>query len=199
MCLVQAPRLYGPNTTSGVLALFTKDPFTYPGTTVTVDAGNQSVLRGSFRTAWAPTPKFGFKATLEGFRGTEWPFLAADTIGEQKPRDQDLRRYGGELRADFRPTPASEIIANYGRSGAGNAVEPTGLGPAQVKDWVYQTYQLRGRFKQTFAQVFLNTSDAGGTYPARRKFARRQTAPTSLTMRASSTNRRSSPLSCNRA
>ena len=33
-----------------------------------------------------------------------------------------------------------------------------------MKDWVYQTYQLRGRYKQTFAQVFMNTSNAGGTY-----------------------------------
>ena len=156
--------LYGPNTTSGVMAIFTKSPFSSQGTTLTVDGGNQSVLRGSFRTAWAPTPKFGFKATYEGFRGKEWPFLAADTIGELKSRERDINRQGGEIRADFRPTPSSEIIANYGRSQAGSAVEPTGLGPAQVKDWVYQTYQLRGRYQQTFAQVFLNKSDAGATY-----------------------------------
>ncbi|HLE56069.1 MAG TPA: TonB-dependent receptor, partial [Rhodothermia bacterium] len=156
--------LYGPNTTSGVMAIFTKSPFTTQGTTVTVDAGNQSVLRGSIRTAWALTPKFGFKLAYEGFKGEEWPFLPADTIGEQKPRDRDINRQGGEVRVDFRPTTASEIIANYGRSQAGSVVEPTGLGPAQVKDWVYQTYQLRGRYRQLFAQVFMNTSDAGGTY-----------------------------------
>ena len=48
---------------------------------------------------------------------------------------------------DFRPNSASEVIGTYGRSQANHAVEPTGLGPAQVKDWVYQTYQVRGRFK----------------------------------------------------
>lgn len=156
--------LYGPNTASGVMAMFTKSPFSSQGTTITLDGGNQNVLRGSFRTAWAPTAKFGFKASFDAFRGTEWDFLPADTLGERKPRDQDLNRYGGEVRVDFRPTAASEIIANYGRSKAGNAVEPTGLGPAQVRDWVYQTFQLRGRYKQLFAQTFLNTSDAGGTY-----------------------------------
>ena len=156
--------LYGPNTTSGVMAIFTKSPFTSQGTTLTFDAGNQSVLRGSFRTAWAPTPKFGFKVTYDGVKAKEWPFLAADTVGEKKPRDQDINRQGGEVRADFRPNSSSEIIANYGRSQAGNVVEPTGLGPAQVRDWVYQTYQLRGRYRQLFAQVFVNTSDAGGTY-----------------------------------
>lgn len=156
--------LYGPNTTSGVLALFTKSPFASQGTTVTVDAGERSLLRGSIRTAWAPSEKFGFKVTYEAMKGEEWPFVPADTVGEKKQRDQDLSRQGGEVRFDFRPTPASEIIANYGRSQAGNAVEPTGLGPAQVRDWVYQTYQLRGRYKTLFGQVFMNTSDAGGTY-----------------------------------
>ncbi len=156
--------LYGPNTTSGVLALFTKSPFTSQGTTLTIDGGNQSVMRGSFRTAYAPTPKFGFKVTYDGVKAKEWPFLAADTIGEQKRRDPNINRQGGEVRADFRPTTFSEIIANYGRSQAGSVVEPTGLGPAQVNDWIYQTYQLRGRYRQLFAQVFVNTSDAGGTY-----------------------------------
>ncbi|MDO8501061.1 MAG: TonB-dependent receptor [Gemmatimonadaceae bacterium] len=156
--------LYGPNTAGGVMALFTKSPFTSPGTTVAVDGGTQNLIRGAFRTAWAPTPKFGFKATYDVFHAKEWDFLPSDTVLEGKPRDRNVNRQGGEIRADFRPTAASEIIANYGRSKAGSAVEPTGLGPAQIKDWVYQTYQLRGRINQLFAQVFLNTSDAGGTF-----------------------------------
>ena len=159
-----AAALYGPNTASGVMSIITKSPFTSQGTTLTLDGGQQNLIRGSFRTAWAPTPKFGFKATYDVFHAKEWAFLPTDTIGERKPRDQDVNRQGGEIRADFRPTEASEIIANYGRSMAGSAVEPTGLGPAQVKDWIYQTYQLRGRFKQLFGQVFLNTSDAGKTF-----------------------------------
>ncbi len=164
--------LYGPNTASGVMAIVTKSPFGSQGTTLTVDGGNQSLLRGSFRTAWTPTEKFGFKLTYEGFKAHEWPTyqgdkalgIPSDTISEQKPRDLNLNRQGGEARVDFRPVPGAEIIANYGRSQAGNAVEPTGLGPAQIKDWVYQTAQLRGSYKQLFAQVFMNTSNAGGTY-----------------------------------
>lgn len=166
--------LYGPNTASGVMSVMTKSPFTSQGTTVTIDGGNQNLIRGSIRTAWAPTAKFGFKATYDVFHAKEWdayrgdptatPPILPDTLGERKPRDPDVNRQGGEVRVDFRPTAASEIIANYGRSQAGSAVEPTGIGPAQVKDWVYQTYQLRGRFKQLFAQVFMNTSDAGKTF-----------------------------------
>src|SRR5688572_15036615 len=96
--------LYGPNTASGVMALFTKSPFTSQGTTVTIDGGNQSVLRGSLRTAYALSPKFGFKLSYDAFKGKEWDFVPADTIGEQQPRDRDLNRQGGEVRIDFRPT-----------------------------------------------------------------------------------------------
>jgi outer membrane receptor for ferrienterochelin and colicins len=164
--------LYGPNTASGVMSITTKSPFSSPGTTVTLDGGNQDLIRGGVRTAWVLTPKLAVKATYDAFRGTEWGFPKADSIGnpndpsddEKKPRDQNIRRQGGEVRMDFRPTAGSEIIANYGRAEAGSAVEPTGLGPAQVKDWVYQTYQLRGRYNRLFAQVFMNTSDAGSTY-----------------------------------
>jgi iron complex outermembrane receptor protein len=156
--------LYGPNTASGVLAITTKSPFASPGITATVDGGNQNLIRGGVRGAWVLTPKIGVKASYDVFHGKEWDFLASDTVGEQKPRDRDVNRQGGEARIDFRPNAASEIIATYGRSEAGSAVEPTGLGPAQVKDWVYQTYQLRGRYKSLFAQVFMNTSDAGGSF-----------------------------------
>lgn len=164
--------LYGPNTASGVMSVTTKSPFQGNGTTVTVDAGNQDFLRGGFRTAWILSDKLAVKGTFDIMRGTEWGYPKADSIGnpadpsddEKKPRDPDIRRYGGEVRLDFRPTAGSEFIANYGRSKAGSAFEPTGLGPAQVKDWVYQTYQLRGRVGRLFGQVFMNTSDAGETY-----------------------------------
>jgi outer membrane receptor for ferrienterochelin and colicins len=156
--------LYGPNTASGVMAITTKSPFASPGVTATIDGGNQNLIRGGVRGAWVVTPKIGVKASYDVFHGKEWDFLASDTVGENKARDRDVNRQGGEARIDFRPNAASEVIATYGRSEAGSAVEPTGLGPAQVKDWVYQTYQLRGRYKSLFAQVFMNTSDAGGSF-----------------------------------
>jgi iron complex outermembrane receptor protein len=156
--------LYGPNTAGGVLAVTTKSPFASPGTTVTIDGGNQSLIRGGVRTAWVLSPKIAVKGSYDVFHAKEWDFLPSDTAAENKPRDRDVNRQGGEVRVDLRPTPGSELIATYGRSEAASAVEPTGLGPAQVKDWVYQTYQLRGRYKGLFAQVFMNTSDAGGSF-----------------------------------
>lgn len=155
--------LYGPNTAGGVMHIITKSPFASQGTTVTLDAGERSLLRGALRTAGAPTEKFGYKASFDYFRGNEWRPLERDPL-ERVDREFDIDRMGGEVRLDYRPTAATELIGTYGYSKAGSAVEPTGLGPAQVKDWVYQTFQLRGRYKRLFAQAFMNTSDAGETF-----------------------------------
>ena len=155
--------LYGPNATSGVLHVITKSPFASGGTTLTLDGGERDVFRGALRTAGALGEKFGYKLSYDSFRGNDWRPAERDTL-EQVPRDFRLRRQGGEARVDFRPTAGSEIIATYGRAVAGNAVEPTGLGPGQVRDWVFSSYHLRARTGRLFAQAFLNTSDAGNTF-----------------------------------
>jgi iron complex outermembrane receptor protein len=155
--------LYGPNAAGGVLHIITKSPFASQGTTLTVDGGERDVFRGAVRTAGVLGERFGYKLSYDSFRGNDWRPAQRDTL-ERVPRDFRLRRQGGEARVDFRPTKASEIIATYGRAVAGNAVEPTGLGPAQVRDWKFSSYQLRARTGRLFAQAFLNTSDAGNTF-----------------------------------
>lgn len=155
--------LYGPNTASGVMHIITKSPFTTQGTTLTVDGGNQSLFRGAFRHAGSPNEKFGYKLSYDFFSADEWPEFQRDTL-ERRVRETRVKRHGGEARVDFRPTAASELIFNYGRAMANSAVEPTGLGPAQIKDWIYQTFQARGRVNRLFGQLFYNSSDAGGTY-----------------------------------
>ncbi len=155
--------LYGPNAAGGVLHLITKSPFSSGGTTLTVDGGERDVFRGAVRTAGALGEKFGYKLSYDSFRGNDWRPAVPDTL-ERVPRDLRLRRQGGEARVDFRPAKGSEITATYGRAVAGNAVEPTGLGPAQIRDWTFSSYQLRARTGRLFAQAFLNTSDAGNTF-----------------------------------
>ncbi|HEU4746942.1 MAG TPA: carboxypeptidase regulatory-like domain-containing protein, partial [Gemmatimonadaceae bacterium] len=155
--------LYGPNAAGGVLHIITKSPFTSQGTTVTIDGGERDVFRGAIRTAGTVGEKFGYKLSYDSFRGNDWRPAEPDTL-ELVARDLRLRRQGGEARLDFRPTRGSEIIATYGRAVAGNAVEPTGLGPGQVRDWTFSSYQLRARTGRLFAAAFLNTSDAGNTF-----------------------------------
>ncbi|HEU0078269.1 MAG TPA: TonB-dependent receptor [Longimicrobiaceae bacterium] len=79
-------------------------------------------------------------------------------------RDNDVERWGGEARADWRIRPDLTAIASVGTTTSVSGVELTGLGASQVRDWRYTYYQLRTNWDRLFAQVYLNTSDAGDTY-----------------------------------
>jgi len=79
-------------------------------------------------------------------------------------RDEQVERWAGEVRADWAVTPSLNSIFSVGRSHSTSGVELTGLGAAQINDWAYTYYQARATFNRLFAQVYLNTSDAGDTY-----------------------------------
>ena len=172
--------LYGPNSANGVLHIITRSPFDSRGTTFSVTGGERSVIRGALRHAGVAGERFGFKVSGQYMSGTDWPHLdtlernarqAALAIPGTNPdtlrigrRFPQVERWTGDLRFDFRPTPDAEIIASGGTATAVSAVELTGLGAAQARDWRYDYYQLRGRSGRLFAQAALNVSDAGDTY-----------------------------------
>ena len=171
--------LYGPNAANGVMHIISKSPFESKGTTVSVGAGNRSVLRGAVRHAGTLGERFGYKISAQIVQGEDWPFTdsveaasrqAAIAAGADPDtlrigrRDFDVERWSGELRLDFRPTPASELIVSGGRAFAGSALEMTGIGTAQAKDWSYDFLQGRFRWNRLFAQAFLNTSNTSDTY-----------------------------------
>lgn len=169
-----ASALYGPNSANGVLHIITKSPFTSQGTTLTLDGGERSILRGSGRHAGLIGSKAGYKLSGEYFTGTDWRYYDPGEPGEfpaQAPpsrrgdkvtRDFDTRRYSGEARLDLRPTDNIEAITTYGFTKALGAIELTAAnGTGQVKNWTYQSIQQRFRWNRLFAQVFLNFSDAG--------------------------------------
>lgn len=79
-------------------------------------------------------------------------------------RDFGLERFSGELRADWRPTDDLGFIVSGGRTQAVSSIDLTGLGAAQVENWGYNYVQLRGLWKDAFAQVFFNQSDNDDTY-----------------------------------
>ncbi len=85
-------------------------------------------------------------------------------IGRIGIRDNDVERWGGEARADWRFHPDATAVFSVGSTTSLSGVELTGLGAAQVRDWRYTYYQARANWNRLFAQVYLNTSDAGDTY-----------------------------------
>ena len=183
-----AAALYGPNAASGVLQIFTKSPFESPGTTLSAGAisrsGNATGAAGgggmmSFRHAATLGTRFGYKLTAQYLAGTDWRERDSAEVFARRSqiasgfdstrilagrRDFDVARWSAEGELEFRPSPGSEIVVNAGRTHAGRAIELTGVGAAQVRDWSLDHYQARFRHGELFAQAFLNVNDAGNTF-----------------------------------
>ncbi|HET7228603.1 MAG TPA: TonB-dependent receptor [Longimicrobium sp.] len=79
-------------------------------------------------------------------------------------RDNDVLRWGGEARADWRFAGNGTAVFAAGVSSAVNGIELNGLGAAQVKDWTYSYYQARANYGRLFGQVYMNRSNAGETF-----------------------------------
>jgi outer membrane receptor for ferrienterochelin and colicins len=162
--------VYGPNAANGVMHIITRGPFSHPGTTISVTGGERDVLSGSLRHAGVVGERLGYKVTGQWMQGREWEFVDAAEVAARASdptipaRDLDLERWTGELRADYRIAQNSELIFNAGRVNATNAIELTPFGAAQARDWKYTYFQTRLTANRFFAQVFLNTSDAGNTF-----------------------------------
>lgn len=92
------------------------------------------------------------------------PQDAQERVARIADRDERIERFSGEVRADWRPRDDMTAVLAAGSNLTANAVELTGLGAGQVKDWRYDFYQARFNWDRLFAQVYLNTSTAGDTY-----------------------------------
>jgi outer membrane receptor for ferrienterochelin and colicins len=154
-----ASALYGPNATSGVVHIISKSPFELEGTTVSIGGGERSTLRAGVRHSGA-SGQFGYKLSGMILRANDWEYIdPAETL----PRDFDIDRWSGEVRADYRPTDQSSLILQVGRAQAGTALEMTGIGTAQAKDWSNTYYQARFDWSRLFVQAFLNQSHTDNT------------------------------------
>ncbi|MEK6612432.1 MAG: TonB-dependent receptor [Gemmatimonadota bacterium] len=159
-----AAALYGPNASQGVMHVITKSPFNSKGGTATVDVGEQSLLRVAGRYAGTVGAKFGYKLSAERTTATDFSSVDSVELKAGRQRSFDIERTAMDLRADWRPDSRTEIVGSFGRALIGSAVEPTGLGAAQVKGWQFTAMQLRAKRGKLFAQVFRNSSNAGDTY-----------------------------------
>ena len=79
-------------------------------------------------------------------------------------RDYDLKRWGFDVRTDFRPSLETSIVLSGGRTQAINSVDLTGVGAGQVQNWGYTYVQGRFNWKRLFGQVFWNGNSNDESY-----------------------------------
>lgn len=184
-----AAALYGPNAANGVMHIITKSPFNSQGTTLTLDGGSQSLIRGAFRHAGTfGDDTWGYKLSGEYFKGVDFTYRDPNepanypTVqylnpangssspyprsGQPAGRDENVSRYSTEARLDFKPNADFTNILTAGYTKIGSAIElTTAFGASQVKNWSYSSLQDRLQYKRFFAQVFLNANNSGNNNP----------------------------------
>src|SRR5215831_1402072 len=175
-----AAALYGPNAGNGVLHIITKSPFQSSGTTFTLDGGERSLLRGSFRQAGIIADnKLAYKLSAEAFTAKDFeytdpnqptvypsndPRIPPSRRGQAVINDNDLKRYASEARLDYKIDDSTTLISTAGYSMIGSAREiTTTFGAAQAKDWSYLNLQERLHHKNFFAQIFYDKSNSGNS------------------------------------
>ncbi|MGQ0815819.1 MAG: TonB-dependent receptor domain-containing protein [Gemmatimonadota bacterium] len=97
------------------------------------------------------------------FPATMTPAERTARAGRIGNRDFDIGRWSGDARLDWRASEKLTTVLSGGITNA-NGIELTGIGAGQVVDWKYSYAQARAQYGNTFAQTYLNMSDAGETF-----------------------------------
>ena len=161
--------LYGPNSSNGVMHIITRSPLESQGTNVNFGLGERSVKKYGVRHAGRIGSKLGYKISGQFYSGTDWEYVdpaeetAMKADSTLQGRDYDLERRSGALRLDYRANDDLYAILDAGYNSADN-IELTGLGAGLTQGWKLGYYQARFLYKDWFAQIYQNWSDAGDTF-----------------------------------
>ena len=164
--------LYGPNSANGVMHIITRSPFTSAGTNVNLGVGERSVYKVGMRHAGAAGERLGYKVSAQYYTGMDWEYEDPEEVRSRTanpdipPRNFDIERQSAEVRFDYRASDDLTAILAYGYN-KGDQIELTGLGAGQAQNWAYRYVQFRLLYKDWFAQVFQNGSNAGDTFTLR--------------------------------
>ncbi len=164
--------LYGPNSANGVMHIITRSPFASAGTQVNLGVGERRVRKVGMRHAGAAGDRLGYKVSAQYYTGMDWEYEDPEEVRVRAanpdipPRSFDIERQSAEVRLDYKATDDLTAILAAGYNKA-DQIELTGLGAGQAQDWAYNYVQLRLLYKNWFAQVFQNGSNAGDTFTLR--------------------------------
>lgn len=161
--------LFGPNAHNGVFNIITKDARLYPGTTVSLSAGNQYQFSGRFRHAQKINDHWAWKVTGEYAAGTDFDFLDSVYVGVPQKSipeynvDLDFRHLRGEAHLYYNINPKTEIIVSGGTS-SNDFIQVTTSGRNQMKGLSYSFVQARFKSPHFYANVYNTWGSLGSSY-----------------------------------
>ena len=163
--------LYGAGVDEGVIHYITKDPFSYPGTTLSLSGGNRSAFSGQFRHAGVIAGRLGYKLTAQYARANDWALDPNDPLDREQleldkeglKRNYDYMKFNGNLLLEYRFSENTTLTATAGYSTL-DAIVLTGIGTAQAKNFGYRYGQIRFVSGNFFAQTYLNVNDMGDSF-----------------------------------
>ena len=171
--------LYGAGVDSGVIHYISKSAFDYPGATVSISGGQQSMFNFQGRLATTLGSRVGVKVT--GSYGTAQDFelqgcdpaILEAQMFSQCPdpddavqifvdgiRDTDFRKSGIAGNVDVRLGPSTTLSFNAGTSAASGTVL-SGVGTLQADGYRYTFGQVRFSSGRFFMQGYVNSNDSG--------------------------------------
>ncbi|MEX0599887.1 MAG: TonB-dependent receptor, partial [Rhodothermales bacterium] len=164
--------LYGAGVDAGVVHFITKDPFSYPGTTVSVGGGSRDMFLFSGRHAGVVNDRLGYKIVGNFSRAEEWHFDPNDRLDslqlasfrdEALPVDYDNHKYNVNGTLSYRFRPDVTLTANGGFASS-KSIFLSGIGTLQSDGFGYTYGQLRLDAGSFFAQAYVNANDAGDSF-----------------------------------
>lgn len=162
--------LFGPNAHNGLVNTITKDPRTSQGTTLALNAGNQSMFSARLRHAQVLNDKFAFKVTGEYTTAEEFDYVDSVYLGAvpktgvvEYMLDNDIELLKGETALYFTPVSGTDIIVQAGGSNS-TYLSPTNVGRNQIRDWSIFYTQAKLVHNNWFAQVYHTWSHTDSTY-----------------------------------
>lgn len=161
--------LYGPNAHSGVFNTITKDPRQYPGTSVSLSAGNQYQFSGRVRHAQKINERWAWKLTGEYAGGREFDFIDSVYVGastEGIPEhnvDFDFRHLRGEAHIYYSINARSDLIFSSGASN-NDFLQVTTSGRNQMKGVAYSFIQARYISPHIYINIYNTWGTLGDSY-----------------------------------
>ncbi len=163
--------LYGAGVDAGVVHFITKDPFTHPGTTISLAGGENSYFGAQFRTAGVVGLKknIGYKISGMYGRADDWKLDpnnnedALQILADEGTRNTDFEKFNLNGTLEYRFGTNRSLTFNGGTSQLTAAVL-SGIGTVGADGFGYSYGQIRLQVDNFFAQVYVNKNSAGDSF-----------------------------------